>query len=204
MDLGICDKCGHFEGRCKCGKGKIVLKSDLRIKISKFLSGLLRHFPQSFGLRIDEEGWVYLDEVERILKDRYGIGRLEIELIVKFDKKGRFEIRDNKIRARYGHSIDVKTDWSESDEIPDKLYHATHPKNLKSILNVGLLPMKRREVHMCDNTRDAIEVGKRHCNNPILLEINAKEMLKSGFKIRKKGSVYTTDHVPPEFIRVLG
>ncbi len=202
MDIGFCERCGYFEGRCECGKGRVLLKSEIRVKVSKFLSGLLRHFPHSFGLKIDENGWANLSEVERILKERYGIGRLEIELIVKFDKKGRFEIKNNKIRAKYGHSINVRTDWSESDEIPAVLYHATHPKNLQSILKFGLLPMRRKEVHMCDNVLDALEVGKRHCENPALLKIKAEEMLKKGFKIRKKGKVYTTDYVPPEFIDI--
>ncbi len=44
MELGICKRCGEFEGRCECGRGEILLKSEDRRRISKFLSGLLRHF----------------------------------------------------------------------------------------------------------------------------------------------------------------
>jgi putative RNA 2'-phosphotransferase len=202
VDLGICKKCGYFEGRCKCGKGEVLLKENERLKVSKFLSGLLRHFGRRFGLMIDEDGWVRIDDVLRVLKSRYDIGRKHLELIVAFDKKGRFEIRGNRIRARYGHSINVKSDWSESDEIPSKLYHATHPKNLESIFRSGLLPMRRREVHMCATPEEAIEVGKRYSPEPILLEVDAKRVLSSGIKIRKKGKVYTADWIPPEFLRL--
>jgi len=38
---------------------------------------------------------------------------------------------------------------------------------------------------------------------PAIFEINAKSLIKSGFKVRKKGKVYTTDFVPPEFLRLL-
>ena len=199
--LGICENCGEFEENCNCGKGKIIIDGKKRMLISKFLSGLLRHFPHSFGIRIDKNGWADIREVETVLRERYGIGRKEIELIVKFDPKGRFEIKNNKIRARYGHSIDVNVDWSEEGEIPSILYHGTHPSNVNSILKVGLLPMKRREVHLSATIEDAIEVGKRYHPKPAVLAIDVKGLMKIGIKVRKKGKVYTTDYVPPNFIR---
>ncbi|MBO8180152.1 MAG: RNA 2'-phosphotransferase [Archaeoglobus sp.] len=203
MDLGICKRCGEFEGKCECGKGEVLIKSEDRKKVSKFLSGLLRHFARDFGITLNEEGWAELNDVLKVLKERYGVGRKQIELIVKFDPKKRFEIKNGRIRARYGHSIEVKTDWSEEGEIPKKLYHATSHKNLSSILKLGLLPMKRLEVHMCSSPREAIEVGKRHSSNPVLLEIDAEGLMKRGIKVRKKGKVYTADFVPPEFLRVV-
>ncbi len=199
--LGICDGCGEFEGCCRCGKGRILLDGKKRELVSKFLSGLLRHFPHTFGIEVDEEGWADLDKVVDVVRDRHGVGRREIELIVKFDPKDRFEIKNGKIRAKYGHSINVKVDWSESSEIPPVLYHGTHPANVQSILRKGLLPMRRKEVHLSETIEDAIEVGKRHHPNPAVLAIDAKGLMKSGFKIRKKGKVYTTDYVPPKFIR---
>lgn len=65
------------------------------------------------------------------------------------DKKGRFQVRKGIIRARYGHSIEVRADWTENEEIPPILYHATDPRRLNAIFEKGLLPMSRREVHMC-------------------------------------------------------
>ncbi len=203
VDLGVCRKCGEFEGMCKCGKGEVLIKADDRIKVSKFLSGLLRHFGRDFSIHIDREGWAELNEVLKVLKERYGVGRRQVELIVKFDAKGRFEVRNGKIRARYGHSIDVNTKWSEKGEIPEKLYHATSPDNLSGILRDGLLPMKRREVHLSASPKEAIEVGRRHSSNPVLLEIHAKAALNTGIEIRKKGRVYTADRIPPQFLRVV-
>lgn len=177
-----------------------MIDGEKREKVSKFLSGLLRHYPERFGIEVDEYGWANLRDVLKVLRDRYGVNRKALDLIVKFDPKGRFEIKDEKIRARYGHSIPVRTDWSESGEIPKVLYHGTSPKNLQSILKEGLKPMKRLEVHLSESFEDAIEVGKRHHPNPVVLIIDVESLLKSGFKVRKKGKVYTVDYVPPEFI----
>ncbi len=201
--LGVCERCGEFEGRCECGRGRIVIDGRRRVTVSKFLSGLLRHYPQSFGVEVDGEGWADLKDVLRVLRERYGVGRRELELIVKFDPKGRFEIRGNRIRARYGHSINVNVKWSEDAEIPPTLYHGTHPANVPSIMREGLKPMRRREVHLSGSVEDALEVGRRHHSNPAVLVIDAKGMMEEGLEIRKKGRVYTTDFVPPKFIRRL-
>lgn len=72
--LGYCEQCGYFEGKCGCGKGKIILRFGQRVKISKFLSGLLRHFAPVLlevdaqrmaydGYRIKKKGNVYTSDV---------------------------------------------------------------------------------------------------------------------------------------------
>jgi len=203
--IGICKTCGEFDGRCACGRGRIILDGVKRERLSKFLSGLLRHFPHSFGVEVDRDGWADLNKVLKVVVDKYGVEPDAVSLIVKFDPKGRFELKNGRIRARYGHTIEVKTDWGQISilEVPPKLYHGTAPENLQSILKRGLLPMKRKEVHLSESVEDALEVGRRYSRTPRILEIDAKALAKAGISIRKKGGVYTVSHVPPEFIRVL-
>ncbi len=175
-------------------------------RVSKFMSGLLRHFPHKFGVDVDRYGWAELRDVARVIAERYSMDSEEAEelirSIVRNDPKGRYELRDGKIRARYGHSIDVETGWSEGGEIPPVLYHGTSRKALKSIIEKGLLPMGRKEVHLSESYRDAVEVGRRYDSSPVVLKINAKKMIEDGFEIRRKGRVLTTDYVPPEYIIV--
>ncbi len=199
MDIGYCYLCGFFEKSCRCGRGKILLNGTKRVRISKFLSGLLRHYPEKFGIKLDRYGFADISEVLQIIN----IDRLTLEAIVALDKKNRFEIVGNKIRARYGHSIDIDHRWSESENVPAILYHGTSPKNVESILRIGLLPMRRREVHLSESIADAIEVGKRHSKNPAILIINAEKMIRDGYEIRKKGKVYTTDFVPRDYLKVI-
>jgi len=204
MDIVYCSECGISEGKCFCGKGKVILTGDQRVKISKFLSGLLRHFPHKFGIELDKDGYASFNRVMEVIKARYGIDESHLKAIVTLDRKRRFEIRDGKIRARYGHSIYVDVRWSENGKIPDRLYHATSPENIKSILSMGLIPVKRREVHMTETADEAIEVGLRHSPTPVLLEIDAKTALRDGIEIRRKGVIFTADRIPAEYIRVIG
>ncbi len=203
MNLVYSSRCGVVEGRCFCGRGKTTLTGDERIRISKFLSGLLRHFPERFGIELDREGFADFNRILELMRDRYSVDELHLRAMVVSDRKKRFEIKNGKIRARYGHSIDVDVGWSENGKIPDRLYHATSPENLKSILSIGLIPVKRREIHMTETPENAIEVGFRHSPDPALLEINVEMVLGDGIEIRKKGKIFTADGIPAECIRVI-
>lgn len=204
MDIGHCQECGYFEGRCGCGKGRLLMDGRERLRVSKFLSGLLRHYPGRFGVEVDRKGFARLEDVLRVLEERYGVGEEHLRAIVALDRKRRFEICDGKIRARYGHSIDVDVRWSEESSVPERLYHATAPENVNSIMRHGILPMRRREVHMTETPEEALEVGMRHFKTPVLLEIAARRMARDGLEVRKKGRVFTADAVPPQYVRVVG
>ncbi len=204
MGLVYCSRGGMTEGKRPCGRRKLILTGEERVKISKFLGGLLRHFPERFGIEIDRSGFASLEEVVRILKMRFGIDALHLRTVVAFDRKRRFEIKNGKIRARYGHSIDVDVKWSENGKAPNRLYHATSPENLRSILSIGLIPLRRKEVHMTEIPEEAVEVGLRHSPDPALFEIDAEKAMSSGIDIRKKGKVFTADRIPAECIRVVG
>lgn len=76
------------------------------VKLSKFLSLILRHQPERFGLRLDEEGWASLREVLEILRGlpnfRWATRADVLELVEKGsgDGKRRFEVIGERIRAR--------------------------------------------------------------------------------------------------------
>jgi len=84
------------------------------IKLSKFLALILRHQPERFALELDEEGWTSLAEVMKILRGlpnfRWAT-RADVMQIVEGgsgDGKRRFEVKGDRIRARYGHSPGAK------------------------------------------------------------------------------------------------
>jgi putative RNA 2'-phosphotransferase len=172
-----------------------------RIRISKFISYLLRHNPM--GLEISEKGFVNLDLLIKKIKEKYPwIDRESIKNIVREDKKGRFEIIDNHIRARYGHSLDV------SPVLPiaeiDFLYHGTSKEASNRILKEGLKPIVRKKVHLSFNVEDAITVGKRKTEDPVILKIDAKKALAEGIRIEKASEkVYVAQEIPKEFISLL-
>ncbi len=98
------------------------------LQLSKFLSFLLRHGADEFGLVLDDQGFAEMDAVWCCVEDRYGkrFTQDDLDLVLAGDKDGkkRFERKDGLIRAFYGHSK-VKAIVYEDATPPAILYPAT-------------------------------------------------------------------------------
>jgi putative RNA 2'-phosphotransferase len=173
------------------------------IKLSKFLSFVLRHHPEQINLELDEGGFTSLKELMESMKNTpHSWAKLEdIEKLNSEGEKKRFEIKGDKIRALYGHSLKVKTEDSFCPK--GFLYHGTSPDRLTEILTVGLCPMRRQFVHLSKEERTAYEVGRRHHPEPVILKIDAERACKSGIKFFDRGDVMLSEKILPEFIKPL-
>ena len=174
----------------------------LRIRISRYLSYLLRHNPE--GLRMDERGFVSLAEVLSKLRKRFPqVTEGLIREIVERSDRRRFEIKDGKIRALYGHSIPVKLDLKEDDEVK-VLYHGTTQEAAGRILRTGLKPMRRNWVHLSPTVEIAKLIGLRRTSKPVILEVDAEKARRNGVKFyRATDEIYLCREVPPSCIRLL-
>ncbi|WP_457742991.1 RNA 2'-phosphotransferase [Thermococcus sp.] len=172
-----------------------------RLKVSRLMAYILRHSPGEFGLKPDVEGFVPLDKLVRALQTVYpDVTEEFVKEIVENDPKGRYEIRGNKIRARYGHSFEVSLKHEEDRE-SKVLYHGTPRRNLEPILKEGLKPMRRQFVHLTTNREEALETGGRHGRGVVLLIIDAECLRRKGLKVYKAGrNVRIVESVPPECI----
>ena len=83
------------------------MRNDL-VKISKYLSLILRHKPETIGLSLDSEGWIEINKLIRACETSgVKITVEELYEVVEQNEKKRFVIRDGRIRASQGHSLDV-------------------------------------------------------------------------------------------------
>jgi len=178
------------------------LKNDEKIRLSKYVSFLLRHNPED--LEMDGDGFVDLDELVSKVRRRYPIvdRKFLIEIADESERK-RFEIVENKIRALYGHTVPVHIQFKEDKQIA-RLFHGTTPQAARQILKSGLQPMRRRWVHLSPTDEIAREVGKRRTKNPVVLVIDASEARSSGIKyFRATDKVYVCKHVPAKYIKTI-
>tara|TARA_R110000824_G_scaffold400387_1_gene607821 strand:- start:690 stop:1262 length:573 start_codon:yes stop_codon:yes gene_type:complete len=173
------------------------------VKLSRRLSLILRHAPESVGLSLDENGWVYCQALINGILNTPGnktiVGMNILEEVVRDNDKQRFEFNEDhtKIRARQGHSLDVELDSPEVVP-PDVLYHGTSTKSIGLIMSSGLIRMKRHHVHLSLDLDTAERVGTRH-GTPVILFIDAKKMFDEGHKFYVTANgVWLTDHVPTD------
>lgn len=177
------------------------MDADLEGKVSRYMSYLLRHNPE--GLKIDRYGFVGLDELYKKLKKRFPIDRSFIYRSVERSRRKRFEIVGNRIRALYGHTIQVKMKLKE-DKNTKVFYHGTTPEAASKILRFGLKPMKRLWVHLSPSVDIAREVGLRRTRKPVILKIDAEAARKSGIRFYKAtDKVYLCSFVPPGCLKVV-
>lgn len=168
--------------------------------ISKFLSLILRHQPDRFGLQIDNRGFVPItDLLEAIRVKKPWVTEDDIRRIAESSEKQRFEIDGSRIRARYGHSIPVSFDEDE-EEPPEYLYHGTTPSSLDSIRKHGLQSRDRQYVHLSVDEEEANQVGLRHDPDPVVLTIRALEANRDGYTFYRTGPLFMTREIPPQYI----
>ena len=181
----------------------MMLSEERRKRLSKFLSLLLRHRPEKFGLRLDEHGFAPLEELLAVVRrerEWEQVTEEQIREVVANSDKQRFEIAGSNIRARYGHSAPQRITYPEA-EPPEILYHGTSPQSLPAIRTEGLRPMRRQYVHLSTSTEQAREVGRRHSREPVLLTVRARAAWRAGVKFyQPEDRLYLSAAIPAVFI----
>ena len=171
--------------------------------ISKFLSLILRHKPETIGIELDNEGWVSVDELlEKLKLHGKPVSLEQLQEVVATNNKKRFRFSDDgkRIRANQGHSVAIDLALAPTTP-PPVLYHGTATKNLDSIFEKGLIKGSRQHVHLSKELGTAINVGARH-GKPVVLEVDAAQMHQLGFHFfLSENGVWLTDHIPPKFLK---
>lgn len=172
------------------------------VTLSKFLSFVLRHKPDSIGLRLDPQGWVGIDElIEKGNAAGILFSRDHLRRVVESSDKKRFSISADglRIRAAQGHSVAVELGLPPR-EPPLTLYHGTATRFVEAILSEGLKPQSRQQVHLSIDPATAQRVGQRH-GKPFIFRIDALRMHRQGFNFHlADNGVWLVDQVPPEFL----
>ncbi|MCR5824110.1 MAG: RNA 2'-phosphotransferase [Lachnospiraceae bacterium] len=171
-------------------------------EISKFISLILRHKPETVGISLDEHGWADVKELIAGVNKQYPLDEELLKKIVAEDEKQRYSFSEDGrlIRANQGHSIPVDVELKKCTP-PDVLWHGTGKKYVNSIDEQGLLPKSRLYVHLSADPETARKVGKRH-GTPVVYEIDTKEMVNDGFDFFiSVNGVWLTKSVPVKYLR---
>jgi putative RNA 2'-phosphotransferase len=177
---------------------------DRAVKISKFLSLVLRHQPGKIGLSLDQSGWATTSQlIEASRRSGFEFTLEELQNVVVGNDKKRFSLSDDglRIRANQGHSIKVELGYAPTAP-PEILYHGTAERFLASIKQQGLIKGKRQHVHLSADVDTATKVGRRH-GKPVVLRVEAGRMRQDGFIFYLSANgVWLTEGVPVQYLTV--
>jgi putative RNA 2'-phosphotransferase len=173
-------------------------------RLSKFLSLVLRHRPDDYGLEMDDRGSVDLSDLIDVLvaEDILAEDAEDaIQDLVEGSERRRFAIENGRVRALYGHSARVRLSLPEHDP-PPVLFHGTTAQDARQIQGEGLIPAERAHVHLSGTREEALSVGRRHTDSPVLLEIDTALAREAGVKFTQASDViWLSGAIPLEAIR---
>lgn len=174
-------------------------------KISKMLSLVLRHKPQTIGLELDAQGWAGTGElIEKMNQHGYALTPELLGQVVDTNDKHRFSFNGDRtrIRAAQGHSLDVDLQLAPAVP-PDYLYHGTGKQSVDSILATGLQRRKRHHVHLSADLETAVLTGLRH-GTPKVFVVRAADMIRDGYTFyRAENGVWLVGEVPTQYLVLL-
>jgi putative RNA 2'-phosphotransferase len=181
-----------------------VLTRD-QVRLSRRMSLVLRHRPESAGLTLDANGWVPVTDLLTAL----GVTRADLDLVVAHNDKSRFAVQTgpdgvDRIRASQGHSRRVAVDLELPAVMPPaELFHGTPRANLDAILREGLRPRSRHHVHLSADLPTAVTVGRRRSPDVVVFSVAAGVMDEAGQVFhRSDNGVWLTTAVSPQHLSV--
>lgn len=187
------------------GGGPMSMEKSL-VRVSKFLSLVLRHDPSAAGVALDDAGWVAVDAlIAGANAAGVALDRATLERVVAENDKKRFALSPDgrRIRASQGHSVEVALGLPPV-EPPPVLYHGTATRFLDDIRSAGLVSRARQHVHLSADEETAVAVGTRH-GRPAVLRVDAARMHADGHVFhRSENGVWLTDAVPARYLSLPG
>lgn len=200
-----CPTHSYFRGDvCYCGEpGALMLNDEQTERLGRFISGALRHFPDDLGLAMNQHGWVDVDFLCDAMKVRYRWANKEkLFSMIESDEKGRYQVHGKKIRAIYGHSVDIDLDYPDNT-LPE-LYYGASREEVDILLEKGIKPIKQRYVHLSTSPGKAMQVANIHSDNPVLIAINAEEAQRDGIvMLDATEHIVLSEEIPPEYLSLV-
>ena len=146
-----------------------------REALSRFLSYVVGHRPDEFGLYTDEEGFLPLKDLLKALAEEEGWSHVRahhIEDLLRDPDRTRFEVKDKWIRVA-PEDTELELGTYPLAAPPKQLYYAARRKAYPTILEKGLQPGARPFIALCVNPELAWRVGRRRDSEPVPLTIHA-------------------------------
>eukprot|EP00941_MAST-03F_sp_MAST-3F-sp1_P005370 g5370.t1 len=192
-----------------------------KMKLSRKLTKLLRHNAVRRGLKVREDGYVHLTDIQK-LDGMQAATEDVIREIVAEDNKQRFGLREENvgekkeskeekfellIRANQGHTMRcvkesaLLTPITDSSAVPCCI-HGTNSNAWKIIKSSGLSRMKRNHIHMAagePGTNGVISGMRRSCD--VIIHIDVDAAMKDGisFYLSENNVILSPGPIPPQF-----
>ena len=177
--------------------------------LSRYLCYVLRHNPQDLGIELDERGWtdvtVLLEKLSTVKHVRVNL--VELERLALQDKRQRYSLRGDRIRANEGHTVGSIRLVHEQVEPPPLLFYGLSKEALAPILEAGALEPGLGTTCIDDRIVLAESAGEADHRSgcaqdeqPHVIVVEAARAARDGIAFyRSESGVYLCPRLPAEY-----
>ncbi len=156
-------------------------------KLVKFISYVLGHKPDEFGLVLDKDGFVKIKELLKAICEEEGlryVRRSHIDEILITLPNPSIEIKESYIRAK---NRDKLPKHNLANNLPKLLYTCVRRKAYPAVLEKGIFPSGFSQVILSSNPDMAERIGKRKDSEPVMLTIQTHKSIEKGILFYEAG-----------------
>lgn len=172
--------------------------------LARFLTYILGHRPDEFGLVLDDEGWLPIKSLLQVLTEEKGWGfvrRSHLKEAVFLLSPPRFEMTDNLIRSLPPGTAALGA--PESEWPPARLYRAITRKSHPVVFDQGLRPPTGGQLVLAIQKEMALRIGRRRDPQPLLVTVQAQDAAAQGIQFFRYGEeLYLTEAIPPAHLQI--
>jgi len=169
-------------------------------RITRSLAKMLRHAPEEFDVELDRFGFADCREVVQVLNECIGqpVDEEDLAEAIEAGDRPRYSIEDGRIRALYGHSIEV--DPGEPEKPQELLYVGLGSRDAERAERYGLRAGRRSFLHLAKDFEEARETGRRQARTYVVVTVYALDAWEQGVNFYDRGALYLSDPIPTEFL----
>jgi putative RNA 2'-phosphotransferase len=175
-------------------------KAQIKVTdLSRFLTYILAHRPDEFGLVPDASGFIAIRDLLRAIHEETGWGYVReahIREVLIGKDRALFVREEDRLRSleKRWH-LDLQT---PPENTPRTLFIAIRRKAHFHVMEKGLFSDKP---FVLSADRDmALRIGERRDQKPIMLEVLTEPAQQQGITFYPFGNLYLSREIPPEFI----
>ena len=173
-------------------------------RLSRFLAMVLRHRAYQFDLPMDDFGFVPIADLLEVIREQHSLDWVErehLEFLAGRGERKRFEIRDDHMRATYGHSFRRLIRY-EPEEPPETLYAPIPGSQVGGARTNGLRPEGRQYVHLSETRAEAEQVARRREQETRIVTVRAREAFQDGIPFyHPTEGLYLVQHLPGRYVQ---
>lgn len=166
-------------------------------KLSKFLTYVLGRQPDEFGLVPDEDGFVKIKDLMKIMSEEEGWRHVRLSNIQEVQYTSQppvIEIEKKRVRAVDRSSLSIPM---IPLTMPKLLYYPIRQRAYPVVFEKGIIAgLSKNPVVLTDDIDFAGRLGRRIDQNPVILTINADQALKKGANLKQFGKLFLSNCVP--------